>query len=162
MWIVSRSKPDATAWLPGPYAKLACRSDPLPFILLSEDPSLCRDTRFVDIDYEKLMINKKTAIRRTDEITQTLGDVEFLSDESAVQIRSTHYLGIGCDLKNLKKLDDVLRNEVLPAECSVLFLAEVSLTYMDVKSANAVLDWASRLNNGRVHPLGSRILQHIH
>ncbi|PWY95833.1 leucine carboxyl methyltransferase [Aspergillus sclerotioniger CBS 115572] len=153
---------------------LGCGFDPLPFILLSEDPSLCRDTRFVDIDYEKLMINKKTAIRRTDEITQTLKDVEFLSDESAVQIRSTHYLGIGCDLKNLKKLDDVLRNEVLPAECSVLFLAEVSLTYMDVKSANAVLDWASKLNNdakfcileqffpdGPDHPFASTMMKHF-
>lgn len=155
MWIVSRSKPEATVWLqrllvPGPYAKTDCRSDPLPFILLSEDPSLCRDTQFVDIDYEKLMINKKTAIKRTAEITQVLKDIEFLSDESAVQIRSAQYLGIGCDLKNLKKLDDVLRTEVLPAECSVLFLAEVSLTYMDVKSANAVVEWASKLNNGTV------------
>lgn len=96
------------------------------------------------------MINKKTAIKRTAEITQVLKDVEFLSDESAVQIRSAQYLGIGCDLKNLKKLDDVLRTEVLPAECSVLFLAEVSLTYMDVKSANAVVEWASKLNNGTV------------
>ncbi|RAL00930.1 tRNA methyltransferase PPM2 [Aspergillus ibericus CBS 121593] len=153
---------------------LGCGFDPLPFILLSEDPSLCSDTRFIDIDYEKLMINKKTAIRRTDEITQTLKDVEFLSDESAVQIRSTHYLGIGCDLKNLKKLDDVLRTEVLPAECSVLFLAEVSLTYMDVKSANAVLDWASKLNNdakfcileqffpdGPDHPFASTMMKHF-
>ncbi|GKZ18099.1 tRNA methyltransferase ppm2 [Aspergillus brasiliensis] len=153
---------------------LGCGFDPLPFILLSEDPSLCRDTQFVDIDYEKLMINKKTAIRRTDEITRVLKDVEFLSDESPVQIRSAQYLGIGCDLKNLKKLDDVLRNEVLPAECSVLFLAEVSLTYMDVKSANAVVEWASKLNNdakfcileqffpdGPDHPFASTMMKHF-
>jgi tRNA wybutosine-synthesizing protein 4 len=131
-----------------PYAKLGYRSDPLPFILLSADKSLCSTTRFVDIDYEKLMVNKKTAIRRTDEITQLLENVEFFSDESPIQIRSEQYFAIGCDLKNLKKLDDVLKTEVLPTECSILFLAEVSLTYMDVKSANAVLDWASKLNNG--------------
>ncbi|KAF4159746.1 hypothetical protein CNMCM6936_000114 [Aspergillus lentulus] len=131
-------------------------------------------TRFVDIDYEKLMVNKKTAICRTDEITQLLENVEFLSDESPIQIRSEQYLAIGCDLKNLKKLDDVLKTEVLPSECSILFLAEVSLTYMDVKSANAVLDWASKLNNdsqfcileqffpdGPNHPFASTMMKHF-
>lgn len=111
----------------------------------------------MDIDYEKLMLNKKTAIRRTEEITQLLENVEFLPDDSAIQIQSEHYIAIGCDLKNLKKLDDVLRKEVLPAECSVLFLAEVSLTYMDVTSANEVLKWAAQLNNGqttRLSPFG--------
>ena len=121
-------------------------------MLLSVDNDLCRDTTFVDIDYAKLMVNKKTAIRQTNEITQLLEDVEFLPDESALQIRSKHYVAIGCDLKNLTKLDDVLRAEVLPSECAVLFLAEVSLTYMDVKSANAVVSWASRLNNGQNNP----------
>ncbi|EAW13037.1 tRNA methyltransferase PPM2 [Aspergillus clavatus NRRL 1] len=153
---------------------LGCGFDPLPFILLSADKSLCSTTQFVDIDYEKLMINKKTAIRRTDEITQLLENVEFLSDESPIQIRSEKYIGVGCDLKNLKKLDDVLRTEVLPSECSILFLAEVSLTYMDVKSANAVLDWASKLNDdakfcileqffpdGPNHPFASTMMKHF-
>lgn len=121
-------------------------------MLLSADNDLCRDTTFVEIDYEKLMVNKKTAIRKTDEITQLLEDVEFLPDDSAVQIRSKPYLAIGCDLKNLTKLDTVLRAEVLPSECAVLFLAEVSLTYMDVKSANAVVSWASGLSNGQNYP----------
>ena len=118
-------------------------------MLLSAEKSLCRNTRFIDIDYEKLMVNKKIAIQRTVEITELLEGVEFLSDEKAIQICSEHYLAIGCDLKNLKKLDDTLRNEVLPAECSVLCLAEVSLTYMDVQSANAVVEWASKLSDGQ-------------
>ncbi|KAE8358334.1 hypothetical protein BDV27DRAFT_150537 [Aspergillus caelatus] len=153
---------------------LGCGFDPLPYMLLSADNDLCRDTTFVDIDYEKLMVNKKTAIRKADEITQLLEDVEFLPDYSAVQIRSKHYLAVGCDLKNLTKLDNVLRAEVLPSECAVLFLAEVSLTYMDVKSANAVVSWASRLSNdaqfcileqffpdGPDHPFASTMMKHF-
>ncbi|KNG84409.1 leucine carboxyl methyltransferase 2 [Aspergillus nomiae NRRL 13137] len=152
---------------------LGCGFDPLPYMLLSADNDLCRDTTFVDIDYAKLMVNKKKAIRQTNEITQLLEDVEFLPDENALQIRSKHYVAIGCDLKNLTKLDDVLRAEVLPSECAVLFLAEVSLTYMDVKSANAVVSWASRLNNdaqfcileqfcpdGPDHPFTSTMMKH--
>lgn len=130
------------------------RSDPLPFILLSDEKKSGRSghTVFVDIDYEKLMVHKKNAIRNTKEITGVLGDVEFGSDQDAVQLRSSRYIAVGCDLKNLKKLDDVLRHCILPSEeCSVLFLAEVSLTYMDVKSANEVVKWASKLTKGESH-----------
>lgn len=130
-------------------AKSGCRSDPLPFILLSADESLCRNATFVDIDYEKLIVNKKLSIQKSDDIIQHLEDVEFLPDDSPIQIRSKNYLAIGCDLKNLEKLDEVLRRQILPQECSVLFLAEVSLTYMDVKSATAVLQWASKLSNSQ-------------
>lgn len=106
-------------------------------------------TIFVDVDYEKLMVHKKNAIRQTPEIKKVIGDVEFGSDVDAIQIRSPQYLGVGCDLKNTKKLDDVLQNSILPSkDCSVLCLAEVSLTYMDVKSANDVVTWASTLTNG--------------
>lgn len=117
-------------------------------MLLSAEKSLCRGTTFVDIDYEKLMINKKTALRQTGEITELLEDVEFLPDNSDLQIRSKQYIAIGCDLKNLAKLDRVLKTQILPSQCSVLFLAEVSLTYMDVKSANDVVSWASKLSDG--------------
>lgn len=102
---------------------------------------------FLDVDYEKLMVNKKLAMQATAEITGLLDNVEFLPDASPVQIRSDQYLAIGCDLKNLQKLDATLRTE-LPSDCSVLCLAEVSLTYMDVKSADAVISWASKLCDG--------------
>ncbi|KAI9376357.1 hypothetical protein BJX61DRAFT_392186 [Aspergillus egyptiacus] len=153
---------------------LGCGFDPLPFILLSTDRPLCSNTTFVDIDYEKLMVNKKTAIQRTDAISQLLENVVFNHDESAIQIRSSKYIAVGCDLKNLDKLDQVLRAEVLPANCAVLFLAEVSLTYMDVKSANAVVNWAAHLSNdaqfcileqffpdGPGHPFASTMMKHF-
>ncbi|KAL4872661.1 hypothetical protein BDV12DRAFT_193383 [Aspergillus spectabilis] len=152
---------------------LGCGFDALPFILLNTDRSLYSQTTFVDVDYEKLMANKKAAIQKANVISQLLGNVEFHSDEKAVQIRSTQYIAVGCDLKNLDKLDHVLKSEVLPADCEVLFLAEVSLTYMDVNSANAVVDWASKLRNdaqfcileqfspdGPDHPFASTMLKH--
>ncbi|KAL4919758.1 hypothetical protein BDW62DRAFT_209466 [Aspergillus aurantiobrunneus] len=153
---------------------LGCGFDPLPFILLSTDRSLCSQTTFVDIDYEKLMLNKKAAIQQASVITELLENVEFGSEESAVQIRSGRYVAVGCDLKNLDKLDHVLKNEVLPPNCAVLFLAEVSLTYMDVKSANRVVNWASKLSNdaqfcileqffpdGPDHPFASTMMKHF-
>ncbi|KAL5362382.1 hypothetical protein BJX96DRAFT_177105 [Aspergillus floccosus] len=153
---------------------LGCGFDPLPYMLLSGESSLCRNTTFVDIDYEKLMVNKKTAIRSSDDIIRHLEDVEFFPDADPIQIRSKRYLAVGCDLKNLEKLDKVLRTEVLPERCSVMFLAEVSLTYMDVKSANAVVNWASKLSDdaqfcileqffpdGPNHPFASTMMKHF-
>ncbi|KAJ5587316.1 LCM-domain-containing protein [Penicillium hispanicum] len=129
---------------------LGCGYDPLPFILLSREKKSMRsgNTVFVDVDYEKLMAHKKNAIRQTEVITEVLGDIDSGEDQDAIQIRSPRYIAVGCDLKNLEKLDDVLRNSVLPsAGCSVLCIAEVSLTYMDIKSANEILIWASTLTS---------------
>lgn len=105
--------------------------------------------KFVDIDYEKLMINKKNIIEKTKEITDVLEDVEFLPDENAIQICSKHYIGIGCDLKNLKKLEEALKTKIDSSNCSILCVAEVSLTYMDVKSADALIHWTSKLSSGQ-------------
>lgn len=164
------------------------RSDPLPYILLSEEKRSSRNGHavFVDIDYEKLMVRKKNAIRNSKEITAVLGDMNFGSDEDAIQLRSSRYIAVGCDLKNLKKLDDVLRSSILPdnllgtppdtlpQHCSVLCLAEVSLTYMDVQSANEVVKWAAKLSSdvqfcileqffpdGPEHPFAKTMMSHF-
>ncbi|KAL1874680.1 tRNA methyltransferase ppm2 [Paecilomyces lecythidis] len=153
---------------------LGCGFDPLPFQLLSAEESLCKNATFVDIDYEKLMINKRNAIERTTEISSLLKDVEFLSDENAVLIRSKHYVGVGCDLKNLKKLEDTLRTVIGEGQCSILCTAEVSLTYIDVESADALIKWTSSLGqdvrfalleqffpDGPDHPFAATMMKHF-
>lgn len=117
-------------------------------MLLSAEDSRRKSTRFVDVDYDKLMINKKRTIQRTKEITELLENAEFLPDDQAVQVRSARYVAIGCDLKDLDKLDAALRDEIRPAQSAILCVAEVSLTYMDVMAANAVIRWASTLSHG--------------
>ncbi|KAJ9204275.1 hypothetical protein DTO164E3_2037 [Paecilomyces variotii] len=153
---------------------LGCGFDPLPFQLLSTEESLCKNATFVDIDYEKLMINKRNAIEKTTEISSLLKDVEFLSDENAVLIRSKHYVGVGCDLKNLKKLGETLNTIIGEDQCSILCTAEVSLTYMDVESADAVIKWTSSLSqdvrfalleqffpDGPDHPFAATMMKHF-
>jgi tRNA wybutosine-synthesizing protein 4 len=125
-------------------------SDPLPFQFLSREKSLCTNTIFIDIDYEKLMLNKKNVILDSKEIMDILEDAEFLSDENALLVRSKHYIGVGCDLRDLRKLGEVLQSEVSFTYSSVLCVAEVSLTYMDVDSANAVIAWGSKLSHGQL------------
>lgn len=120
--------------------------------MLLADRSACSNTVFVDVDYEKLMVNKKLVVQSTKEISDMLDHVETMPEGDPIQLRSDQYLAIGCDLKNLRKLDDTLRGEVLPPQCQVLCLAEVSLTYIDVKSADTIISWASKLSSGQNTP----------
>lgn len=103
----------------------------------------------MDIDYEKLMATKTNVIRQTKELRDLLGDVEVFPEQSTVLVRSMHYIGIGCDLKNLKKLEEALKSEIGTSPSSILCIAEVSLTYMDVESADALISWIPTLGEGQ-------------
>lgn len=64
-------------------------------------------------------------------------------------MRGSQYLTIGCDLGDLQALGSALRSEIDTTKFSIICTAEVSLTYMDVKAADAVINWASRLSDGK-------------
>jgi tRNA wybutosine-synthesizing protein 4 len=132
----------------GMEAKGSCRSDPLPFQFLSSEASRCTNAMFVDIDYDKLMTHKTTIATQTREIRDVLGEHETSPEGLGVLLRAPHYLGIGCDLQDLKRLDETISKEIKSPKCPILCVAEVSLTYMDVNSADGVISWASSLGEG--------------
>ena len=103
----------------------------------------------MDVDYEQLMAKKRDMIVETKELRDMLPGAKACSSEEAVLIRSEPYLGVGCDLRNLGKLDKALKNEINTEECLILCTAEVSVTYMDVDAADALIKWASSLPNGQ-------------
>ena len=115
---------------------------------MSREPSLCANARFIDIDYEKLMFTKRDVIQRNKILNDLVPDDNSTVDNDSVVIRSKRYLGIGCDLKNIRKLEETLKGEMDLSHYSILCTAEVSLTYMDVKSADALIHWVSKLSNG--------------
>lgn len=59
------------------------------------------------------------------------------------------YLAVGCDLRKLAELEDILQKEARIHECAILFIAEVSVAYMDVRSADTVVSWASSFKDGQ-------------
>lgn len=66
----------------------------------------------------------------------------------ATLLRSDPYIAFGCDLADINKLNAVLANEVDLEPCSVLFVAEVSVTYMNVADADSLLRWACQFSDG--------------
>ncbi|KAG6012098.1 tRNA methyltransferase ppm2, partial [Claviceps lovelessii] len=110
---------------------------------------LCEDVLFVDIDYPELMRKKRSVVQETPQLRGILGKDFVINDSDGdhVMLRSELYCQIGCDLREVDKLG-VLLEELTPlCECPVLFVAEVSITYMDTQFADALIQWASKIGN---------------
>ena len=68
--------------------------------------------------------------------------------EQPILLRSDGYMALGCDLKDLETLERVLRAEFDIPATSILFVAEVSVTYMPLKDSDALIQWASTIGDG--------------
>jgi tRNA wybutosine-synthesizing protein 4 len=122
-------------------------SDPLFWQCLSRYPTECAAVKFVDIDYKDLMLKKREIVQRTDELFATLSGVVVPKDGN-VLLRSDQYLQLGCDLRDVSCLQQSLAAVLDIPTCDVLFAAEVSITYMNVDAADALIGWASTLPSG--------------
>ena len=105
--------------------------------------------KFIDIDHHKLMVNKQNMIRDCKELNRLIPDASFFPDTECVLIRGSQYIGVGCDLAEVEKLESALKSELIFDEYSIFCFAEVSLTYMQAHAANSVLSWASKLSDGK-------------
>ncbi|KAF3483174.1 leucine carboxyl methyltransferase 2 [Arthroderma uncinatum] len=150
-----------------------CGFDPLLFQLLAREPKLCENVKFIDIDHHKLMLEKWDAIQNSAELKSLIPDAVF-ADQGGPLIRGKQYVGIGCDLGDLVELEKILKSELDPSKFSILCTAEVSLTYMDVKAADALIAWAVKLSDdtqfglleqffpdGPEHPFAKTMMAHF-
>lgn len=96
------------------------------------------------------MQKKRAIVLGTPQLRQLLGDNPIISEEDTEQVllRSDKYCQLGCDLRKLDALRQCLESFLPLSDCSVLFVAEVSITYMDTNSADALIQWASTIGHG--------------
>lgn len=122
-------------------------SDILPWQSHARHGSACDEVLFVDIDYPDLMIKKRAVVLETPQLRELLGADFKVSEshEDQVLLKSERYCQIGCDLRQLDKLRAMLETFLSLAKCEVLFVAEVSVTYMDTHSADSLIQWASSI-----------------
>lgn len=122
-------------------------SDPLPWQCLARYPSACHGVKFVDVDYGDLMVRKRDMVQGTKELREMLTNVE-VREEGSILLASDQYLQLGCDLRDLDGLSRGLASVLEVDNCTVLFTAEVSITYMNAEAANSLIQWAGRLPEG--------------
>lgn len=124
-------------------------SDVLPWQCLSRYPEASRDVLFVDVDFPDLILGKRHVVRETPALSSPLGQIA-MSDETPVVLRSRNYVQIACDLRKLDTLQEALSSVTDLNAITVLWIAEVSITYMETAAADAVIQWASGIAPGTV------------
>lgn len=121
------------------------------------------------------MHKKRAMVLETPQLKELLGPSFEVSksEQDLVLLKSEKYCQIGCDLRELEALHRVLETLVDLSNCPVLFVAEVSVTYMDRDSADNLLKWASSVGKaefclleqllpyGREHPFAQTMLKHF-
>lgn len=102
----------------------------------------------MDVDYELLMETKRKIVRETPKMFNLLHphNAEATGRDRSVLIDSEEYAAIGCDLRNIPRLERLLREVVDIEKCLVLCVAEVSITYMHTDAADALIGWSSTLS----------------
>jgi len=121
------------------------------------------------------MQRKLQVIQEHEALHGLLKDLQLGGREEVRVLKATGYNAYGCDLRNLDKLEATLREDFKMESCSVafLFVAEVSVAYMDMEPANDLIRWASKLGDarfclleqhlpdGRDHPFAKTMLKHF-
>ena len=95
------------------------------------------------------MIRKRDVVQHTKELLAVLTGVE-VDKEGSILLRSDQYLQLGCDLRDLKGLNQGLASAVDIENCVVLFTAEVSITYMNTEAADSLIHWANKFSQGAI------------
>ncbi|KAI1178157.1 leucine carboxyl methyltransferase [Nemania sp. FL0916] len=151
---------------------LGCGSDVLPWQCMTRYPDACRSAKFVDIDFPALMSKKRAIVLNTPELSSVFEPFDTDVGDH-VLLSSSRYFQIGCDLRNTPDIDKALSLCLDPSDCIFMFVAEVSITYMETPGADGVIKWASSLNQaefclleqilpgGPDHPFAKTMLAHF-
>lgn len=95
------------------------------------------------------MISKREIIFNTPQLKDMLSISAHVEHESGIVLDSNEYAAIGCDLRNLARLERLMKSIVDIEQSLVLCVAEVSITYMASEDADALIRWTSSLSPGK-------------
>ncbi|KAJ0339833.1 hypothetical protein COL922a_004051 [Colletotrichum nupharicola] len=137
---------------------LGCGSDVLPWQCEVRYPDACRDVTFIDVDYPDLIQKKRRIVLDTPELHALLGTWE-VNDKSPIVLQSQKYCQIACDLRQLSALENALSKLFDLSATEFLFVAEVSITYMDTEAEFCLLEQI--LPDGPDHPFAHTMLKHF-
>ncbi|KAK8106829.1 tRNA methyltransferase ppm2 [Apiospora kogelbergensis] len=152
---------------------LGAGSDVVPWQCMTRYPEECQGAKFIDIDFPDLMGKKRRIVQETPELHSVLTGLEYGDDQSDLLLTSNEYVQIGCDLRQLKRVEDALSQVITIQECEFIFIAEVSITYMETEAADSVIQWASTLGHaefclleqilpdGADHPFAEMMVRHF-
>ncbi|XP_035689312.1 tRNA wybutosine-synthesizing protein 4-like [Branchiostoma floridae] len=108
------------------------------FRLKSE--GLLENTVFYEVDFPEVTQRKSDMIQAYELLLKLVGEDSRVVENGIV---SPCYKLIGADLRKVNILQCLLEHHGIHPDCPTLLLSECVITYMGVKSSNAVIRWAS-------------------
>lgn len=96
------------------------------------------------------MRKKQAVVLQTPELRELIGPDAVISesDDNPVLLKSERYCQLACDLRELQAFREAIESLVPLENAQVLFVAEVSITYMDTQSTDSLIHWASSIGQG--------------
>lgn len=129
-------------------------SDVIPWQCWTRYPQECHKFQavFVDVDFPDLIRKKRQVVLTTPALVEPLSGLRTEGNAERyphVMLRSDSYFQVGCDLRRTAALEQALASIVDVKECVFLFVAEVSITYMETGHADALIQWASTIGQSK-------------
>lgn len=162
---------------PKVVVNLGCGSDVIPWQCWTRYPAETRGeprVTFVDVDFPDMIERKRQIVLETPDLVSHLSHVDTRYLHPHVMLRSDAYCQIGIDLRHTAALEAALAFIVDIRDCDVLFVAEVSITYMETDDADGVIHWASTISptaefclleqilpDGPDHPFATTMTSHF-
>lgn len=141
------------------FINLGCGFDPAAFEYLDlanrfQDEHY-KDLVFVDIDYPELIDIKVQMIKQSEDLSRIVGlnhttGTRNSLDPKIYPIATLNYIAVKCDLNNTRSFKKVLSDLNLSDKKNdslKIFIAEVSITYMDPEKADAIIESAIGCEN---------------
>ena len=104
----------------------------------------------MDVDFPDLIERKRKTVLGTPELIGAFTGVREAGElVKPIVFQSDQYVQIGCDLRDLKTLRQGFETVLGDlTQCEFIFVAEVSITYMEREGADEVIRWASTVGDG--------------
>lgn len=140
---------DADSGRPKAVVNLGCGYDPLPFRTKYKRKGT--DARFIDVDFPDLIERKVAIVTKDETLSSYLGPVPPThTNYGGSDITDFGwYCTVGCDLGDIYDVTRIFEDVLDIEECDILFLAEVSITYMPLNKANRLLSWTASYEHGQ-------------
>ncbi|XP_044962387.1 leucine carboxyl methyltransferase 1 homolog isoform X2 [Hordeum vulgare subsp. vulgare] len=97
---------------------------------------------YVELDFQEVTSKKAAIINHYNDMKEKLGPDASISIEKG-EVTSTNYKLFSADIRDIPKLDAVIRMAEMDPSLPTFIIAECVLIYLDPTSTDAIVSWAS-------------------
>ncbi|EMS68046.1 Leucine carboxyl methyltransferase 2 [Triticum urartu] len=97
---------------------------------------------YVELDFQEVTSKKAAIINHYNDMKEKLGPDASISIEKG-EVTSTNYKLFSADIRDIPKLDAVIRMAEMDPSLPTFIIAECVLIYLDPASTDAIVSWAS-------------------